>query len=1133
LVGRFGYPLKFSIAAQGFAHSAANSGGDESNFYVASNNPGGPAPGNIYFNATGTPIMTGLSGNRVGFASLLGWMFIMDSLKQGRHNGTTLHNWGIAAPTTALTCAIGAAHTGGTTGQYSFYYTYVTNDQFYETGPSPVSNIITTAGNDIDFSGVTFSSDPEMVGGSRNIYAVGGNLGAAYLVATIPDNTSTTSIAFPAAGYDNWNTNDLIATNEGITMPGAHDPPPGGAGLAGPYLSRLYTWVGNRLYYTPPGLPQYWSTDAAVGDWVDVGEHGENIQWCVAHTNVLMIYKQKSIWRLIGDPLTGTLEQVEAGVGLCNAFAVTPGAGGIDYFVSPNGLRRCNLDRSELFGTEISPLFNSPIVNNNSTLGAPGSILPGALYAPTGTGTAWTGLGDLGGDSIDAYGLALGYAMGKLYVSYNENTAPYLGNATSGAVTAVYDEQSKQWMYHRNTVTAERFHGFYFDGALMIGLTGMTTFVTGVAVPTGSLGWSIDDFRLFYTGDEWAGAGVDIESVYQSHFEDAGQPDNQKCWLEVGIDCVVGAGVTATVYATYDNGTFSPIASIGTIVGTGGRQVVAFPLGTNGVLAKNISVTFGVPSSVGGLAELHNVYLYYYLETRLAISAATLPTDLGTAAVKQCKELILDIDTSYSGGGTVVVNLSSDLPGNALAVQHSPIVPVLGGRALYKFPFAVTMGYLWRVALTASSRPFRLYSVRLLMRAIGTYVEAYESAAGFVFDTGPLTFESGITHIPKAYAIALAAVPIKRYREISLEMETFGGAVTVTFLTDLPGESLTARFSATVNTGALGRTFVRLPLPAGILAPIEGRMCQLLFSGASSYILYDGAVEVLAVGVYVEAYEAAGGAVYDSREIDFGSAKPKEARELELDIETTGAITATLYCDLPGYTMAQCFVNTAVSTTGRQKIKLPLSLSTAPFAFPMGRLFRLILTGSNAFRLYDAKLLLREFGCYLTGDEASASPIGVFDTTPMDCGTERLKEFKKLELEIQCDTGGTATLNLWTDQPAGAMTIQYTTTITTAGGHQTVKIPLWPGIRGRLLQIEISGSGVRLFAGRVWMRPLNESKAQWTWVPLPIPPTAPQWAWMPFTVNPTEAQWFWAKVLSIQPTTDTYNAVDVPFEVTG
>ena len=640
-----------------------------------------------------------------------------------------------------------------------------------------------------------------------------------------------------------------------------------------------------------------------------------------------------------------------------------------------------------------------------------------------------------------------------------------------------------------------------------------------------ALALNIDDFRLFYTEDEPLTA---IECIWQSHFEDVNMPDNQKCWLEVVVDCILGYGIVATVYIAIDNGV---LGSLGTITGTGDRQQKGFTLGTDGMLAKNLSVAIDVmTTATSGAQEIHNVYLYYYVEARLALMAASIPTDLGVGKVKQCKELMLDIDASLGG---VQVDIYSDLPGNELAIRQTPSAVTTAGRALVKFPFDTTEGYLWRLALTASVGTFRLYSARLLMRTIGVYVEAYESAAGFVWDSEPQTFESGLTHVPRLYAIALSAVPIKRFREISLEMETFGGDVLVTFLTDLPGETQASRFTATVNTASLGRRYVRLPLPAGTNAPIEGRMCRLQLSGTGKFVLYDAAVELLAVGVYVEAYEAAGGAVWDSREMDFGSAKAKEAREIELDVETTGAITATLYSDLPGFTMASVFSAT-VTTTGRQKIKLPLTAGSAPYNYPMGRMFRVILTGANAFRLYGCKLKVREFGCYLTGDEATGG--AVWDSTPIDLGSERLKEFKKLEVEVQTDAS--ATLKVWTDQPAGSLTLQFTTTISTGGARESVKIPLTPGIRGRLLQVEVSGAGVRLFNGRVWVRPMNEPKAQWEWAPLPIEPTPPQWKDAPFMINPTPpggdpAQWFWGKIMSVEPTADTWTWVDVNMEITG
>lgn len=1238
LVSRWGYPQKFSITGPSYAHTAAVAGGVEGNYYVAANSLLGANPCAVYFNFNSTAIVTGLSGNRCGMVQMNGWMWIMDSLVQGRHNaGSGYKPWSVDPPVSACAAAAGAANADGPNGTYNFYVTFQSADEMFETNPYPEPVTLTVTNQNIDFTGVPVSADVQV--GFRNIYASGGTLGSggsgnAYLVAAIPNNTATTA---------SWISNDLTVTDAGITMPTTNDPPPAASGMAGPYFSRLYAWSGSRLYYTDPGIPQYWpgSANPATGNWTNVGSDGEDIQWCTVHNNVLMIYKERSIWQLVGDPDTGTLGMVEDGVGLVNPFAIASGAGPVDYFVAPNGLRRCNLDRTEEFGAEISPLFNSPIVNGGSAIETPGSVLPGANYLT---------------DALDSYAVALGYGMGKLYVAYGENVS-----VGTGAVLLVYEEQSKRWMYHRNALGTDRFYGFLFDGVTMCGLTGanvnsggpltqvslsmpgtialtasaaplvslagdaqaaglvamlkaapiggpvtvevlagatvlgtvtiaegstsataaatmatapantpVTLAITAVPVtyPGGdltvelwcyqagtgggsggsdqALGYNVDDFRSFYPQDDPKTA---IECVYQSHYEDAGLPDNQKNWLEAVVDYVLQPnGDTATVYVGYDNGT---PASVGTLTGgTGVRQQQSFSLGylqgTDGVLAKNCSVA--IDCAANGTVEIHNVYLYYYVEARLSLAASTIPVDLGSGKVKQCKELALDIDSS---GGAVSVNLYSDLPGNALFIRQNPIVAAAsGGRAVWKYPFPVTEGYLWRLALTAEAGPFRLYGARLLMRVVGTYIEAYEAANGFVWDSMEMTFASAITHIPRQYAIALAAIPIKQFREISLEIETFTCDVTVAFLTDLPANAQAVRKTWTVNTGTAGRRFVRLPLPAGTNAPVEGRLCRIQISGASKFILYDAAVEFLPVGEYIEAYEAAAGAVYDSREEDFKSAKPKEARELELDIETTGAVTATVYSDLPGLTMAQVFQSGAlptntVTTTGRQKIRLPLASQIAgwwstwqspPLDYPMGRMFRLLITGSNAFRLYGAKLKIREFGAYLTNDENLAG--GAWDSTPLDFASERVKEYKKLEFDMQTDTTNAVTLTLWTDQPNGAMTQQFSTTITTGGARRTVKIPLTQGIRGRRLQVQMTGTGVRLFAGRVWLRPLNEPKAQWTWAPLPIEPTKETFEWASFPVNPTPpgqdaAQWIWGRVLEVAETPSTFEWIDVPFEVGG
>lgn len=886
-----------------------------------------------------------------------------------------------------------------------------------ETNPSPVSNTVTVYDAQISLTEVPVSPDSQV--GKRNIYATGGTLGQAYLVATINDNQTTTVTVTDS---------DADATNLGIVMPTANDGPPLASGMVGPYFSRLIAFSTadhpNRIFWTDPGK-QYWpgASDPAVGNWADVGEDGERILWCTIHPNVLVIYKERSIWRLVGDPDGGYLEQVDAGIGLINSFAVCK-AGPVDYFVGPSGLYRFNGDRVEEITDSMRPLFTTKRVNAGP-LTPPGSVQEAGVWPSSG---------------FSYYDVSIGFAVGKLYVSYGERS----NSDPGGAPILIFN--GERWSYFRSSLIGNenRIRGFFFDGIGMVALGGDGS--TGYA-------WNIDDFS--WSASQEFG-GVPIRCVYQGHYEDCGIPDTPKMWLEIVVDCELD-GDTATILIGYDNGTHE-LSQIGTITGSG-RRSVSFALGS-GVMAKNISVA--VDCTARSPFAVHNVYLYYYEEARAAMSAASLPTDLGSAKVKQCKELQLDVDAS---GGPVAVSLSSDLPGNALAVRQTPAVPKTQGRALLKFPFPTAEGYIWRLALAANSGAFRVYHARLLMRPIGVYVEAYESAAGFVWDSMEQTFESGLTHIPRGSGIALATIPVKRAREISLEIETFGGDVSVTLLSDLPGNAQAVRFTANVNTASAGRRSVRIPLPAGHSAAIEGRAFRLQLSGNSKFILYGAALEILAVGVYVEAYEAAAGAVWDSREVDLGTPGVKDLREIELDLETSGSVSVEVSGDTSWASIFQ-----VTGSAQRQKI----IVQTTGLE---GRLLRLLLSGQSSYILYGARLKVRPYGFCLTSADARAGLY--YDSTELDLGSEAVKQLRELELDIYAM--GTCTATLYTDMPGGGQTVRVTATVAALAqpGRTTVLIPLPQdpqeylyGRRARLV-VRSETAGFKLFGARLHARPVG------------------------------------------------------------
>lgn len=794
-------------------------------------------------------------------------------------------------------------------GTYQFYLTFTSKDETLESNPGPVSLPVVSASQAIVVTIPAADAPTDARVGFVNIYVVGGTLGNAYLAGRVPS-----TVASPATTFTHT-LPDITITNNGVVMPTNHDPAPAAAGMIGPHFSRLFAWstaaAVNRLFYTDPDLPQYWpgSADDAVGNWVDVGLDGEAIVWCTIHTNLLIIYKERSIWMLIGDPDTGTLQQVYGGLGLVGQWAVIA-AGLIDYFVGPNGLYLFDMDKVHGISGGVLPIFNQSRTNAGQRT-PPGSILPGTAFNST---------------SQFSYAVALGHAMGKLYIGYaeagisNYNLLVYAEGAEPELGTLVRSTPGK-WFYHRNSVSPLPFFGFFFDGISMLGLTG--------AVAGAAAGWNVDDFRGFLATD----GGAAIECVYQSHYEDCGLPDNDKMWLEVRIDYEFSAGAGAGVYAGFNNGVIPPVL-IG-VLNSGARATVSFGFPGSidgGILAKNISIL--IDAATSGTAILHNVYLYYYVEARLALVASTIPTDLGIGKVKECKELELDID---AGAGAVAVAIQSDLPGNALATRQTPAVVASAGRAIRKYPFNVTLGYLWQVTLVGG--PFRLYSARLLVRAVGVFVEGYESAAGFRWDSMP---------------IALSGGDVSTLDQLRFEMEA-GGASSVELFTDLPGETPVSRGTFALTATATSRAWVTVPLPEGGSGQfIEARSVQAKITGDAGYRLYRGQVRSNKIGRFLMGTAPDGlSDAFNTLEFDFASERLNMFKRIEFDLRASGTVNVDVITNQDGDKLAPVYSPALVTPNGR---------STLLVAMPpgvRGRLLRVKLSGTAPARIYRIRVWTR------------------------------------------------------------------------------------------------------------------------------------------------------------------------------
>jgi hypothetical protein len=535
-----------------------------------------------------------------------------------------------------------------------YFYTYV-NDSGHESNPSPASPKIAFNRTGASLSDLTASTDPQVTG--KNIYRTGGTLGAVYRVNSTPLANATTTYTDTASDDD--------IRRLGFQMKTDNDAPPAAQVLVGPYFGRLIAARSsdhkNRFWWTEQNEPYKFPGAAKdKGFFADAGDTDEIIVQIIMRPRMLTIYKENTIWRVIGDPgdTDGQQEITRATLGAIGQNAVCM-AGEVDYFQGKEGVFSFNGDTAREISQKIRPIFKGDTVTLSS----------GVTVAPVSSSARDKSV--------------LGFINGRLYFSYAEE------GQSNPNVTLVYEAETGDWYRDSRGFTSINYEGQ--NGSLLGGTSG-------------------GDVLTLETGSTDAGSAIAVN--YQSKYYDFGAPDSDKTHEDFTIE-IDSAGATLTVTAFLNNGATS--VALGTVSGSGRtRSVLQFNSGL-GTKARNISIR--VTGSVSSPITIYKATLNYYFEARQAKSFDTDEVPLGEGKMALVREIQLDLDNAAQ----VTLTVQSDQPGEAMATRQQPTIALSTTRRMAHTVFSSDYrGFLHRFILSGTD--FRLYGARAFVKVIGTYL---------------------------------------------------------------------------------------------------------------------------------------------------------------------------------------------------------------------------------------------------------------------------------------------------------------------------------------------------------------------------------------------------------------------------
>ena len=274
-------------------------------------------------------------------------IFALNGTDRQRINGSTASEWGIAAPTTAPTIAVGGST--GLTGAYNVKYTYcrkVSSVVVSESNPSDAATSAVTLADESLSVTWTASSDSQVT--HVRVYRTAAGGSTYYLDQDVAIGTTTVDTTTADASLSS-----AVAIN--------HDRPPLGSFVFGPnFDGTCFIALNNLLYYCLAKQPEYWPSS----NYIEVSPPQFPIKTGVFHNGQPYVLTKNKIYYIQGTGSNTFFPlKMESMTGAQGIFGAVSIEGHGIYHTGPDGIYLYSGGDRKITENNFEPLFRGETVN--------------------------------------------------------------------------------------------------------------------------------------------------------------------------------------------------------------------------------------------------------------------------------------------------------------------------------------------------------------------------------------------------------------------------------------------------------------------------------------------------------------------------------------------------------------------------------------------------------------------------------------------------------------------------------------------------------------------------------------------------------------------------------------------------